>query len=220
MDEFETYESRRNTRPISIPVVIDPVSRFRFAAIPAPIRPRGTMTIARIAAIAEEERRYGPRQDLSAEACIAAFQAAADTRPAASTVIVGTDCKTTYPGFIAKVFSGRKVYHQQTASVRSRGAGTPLFAINHTEAILRDHVGRLRRNSWLVSKKQQYLDLHLRLINGFRNWLRPRFNTDTRTPAQIAGFATRPLKMAELLGWRQDWAALSPSPFTPICALH
>lgn len=213
MDEFETYETRRNTRPISIPVVIDPRSRFRFAAIPAPIRPSGTMTAARIRAIEQEDERFRPRQNQSAAACIAAFQAAADTHPAATTVIVGTDCKSTYPSYIAKVFAGRTVHHRQTSSVDPRGLGTPLFAINHTEAILRDHVGRLRRESWLVSKKCEYLDLHLRLINGYRNWVRPRFNTDTSTPAQVAGYAKRPLKMKELLGWRQDWGALSPLPF-------
>ncbi len=213
MDEFETYETRRNTRPISIPVVIDPVSRFRFAAIPAPIRPRGRMTASRIAAIQQEEARFGPRRDLSGPACIAALQAAAETRPAAATVILGTDCKASYPGFISRVFADRKVYHQQTLSKKPRGAGTSLFAINHTEACLRDRVGRLRRESWLVSKKCRYLDLHLRLINGFRNWVIPRFNADKMTPAQFAGFAERPLRLSELLGWRQDWGALSPSPF-------
>ena len=38
-----------------------------------------------------------------------------------------------------------------------RGYGTPLFPINHTEAILRDHTGRLRRQSWLASKLRRYL---------------------------------------------------------------
>lgn len=213
MDEFETYEARRNTRPVSIPVVIDPTSRFRFAAIPAPIRPRGRMTDARMRAIEEDERRFGRRQDRSGAACLAAFQSAADTHPTAGTVIIGTDFKATYPSYIAKAFAGRSVHHQQTMSVAPRGIGTPLFAINHTEAVLRDHVGRLRRESWLVSKKCEYLDLHLRLINGYRNWVRPRFNTDAMTPAQVAGYARRPMKMRELLGWRQDWGALSPSPF-------
>ena len=39
----------------------------------------------------------------------------------------------------------------------------PLFAINHEEAVMRDLMGRLRRESWLVSKKRRYLDLALHL---------------------------------------------------------
>ena len=37
-DELETYEGRRNTRPLTLPILIDRESRFHVAAVCAPIR--------------------------------------------------------------------------------------------------------------------------------------------------------------------------------------
>ena len=212
-DEFESYETRRNTRPLSIPVVIETLSRFRFAASAATIRPRGKMTEARRKAIETEDRRFGRRMDRSRAACLRVLKIAARARPWATQVTIDTDEKSTYPKLIARAFRGRQIGHSQTSSRAPRHHGTPLGPINLTEAILRDHMGRLRRESWLVSKERSFLNLHLRMINGFRNWVRPRFNRDLETPAQIAGFAPRRLGLGELLGWRQDWGGRSPCPF-------
>src|SRR6185436_4330157 len=44
LDEFETFEGRRNTRPLSIPMLIEKKSHFIVWAEAATIRPRGTMT--------------------------------------------------------------------------------------------------------------------------------------------------------------------------------
>ena len=64
-DELETYEGRRNTRPLSVPVLIERQSRYLIWAEAAPIRPRGKMTEARKRAIREDELRFGRRHDLS-----------------------------------------------------------------------------------------------------------------------------------------------------------
>ncbi len=45
-----------------------------------------------------------------------------------------------------------------------------------------------------------------------RNYVRPRFNTDVATPAQLLGFLPRPLKPRELLTWSQRWAKRSIHP--------
>jgi hypothetical protein len=88
----------------------------------------------------------------------------------------------------------------------------PLFPINHTEAMMRDLQGRLRRESWLVSKKRRYLDLAVQLWMAYRNYVRRRFNFDDRTPAQVLGFVPRRMTPGELLSWRQEWGALSLHP--------
>ena len=64
-DELETYEGRRNTRPLSVPVLIERASRYLIWAEAASIRPRGKKTEARKRAIIQEERRFGRRKDLS-----------------------------------------------------------------------------------------------------------------------------------------------------------
>ena len=43
---------------------------------------------------------------------------------------------------------------------------------------MRDLMGRLRRESWLVSKKRRYLDLGLQVHMAYRNLVRKRFNHD------------------------------------------
>jgi transposase-like protein len=55
-DELETYEGRRNTRPLSLPILIDRESRFVIWGESAPIRPRGKMSKSRELAIREDER--------------------------------------------------------------------------------------------------------------------------------------------------------------------
>lgn len=213
-DEFETYETRRNTRPLTLALVLETEARLIVDAVAAPIRPSGKMTPARLAAIAADEARFGPRRDRSDVACRWALRSAARLRPASEEILVHTDLKSTYGGLIRHAYRDRRVVHHKTSSKIARTVANPLFAINHTEACLRDHAGRLRRESWLVSKLRKYLNLYLRLIMAWKNWVRPRFNYDEKSPGQIAGLAPRRLEPGELAGWRQDWGAeRSPCPF-------
>ena len=88
----------------------------------------------------------------------------------------------------------------------------PLFPINHTEAMIRDLLGRMRRQSWLASKKRRYLDLGLQLWIAYRNWARRRFNFDEESAGQKIGFVDRILTPGQLLSWRQDWGKSSGHP--------
>lgn len=212
LDEFETFEGRRNTRPLSIATCIERRSRFHIAARAAPIRPRGKMTPRRAAAIAAEQQVRGERPDRSQAATRAALAAAARLAPRARRVSLETDLKSTYGPLARGVFGEARLEHSQTASVLPRDVKNPLFPINHTEACMRDLNGRLRRESWLVSKTRWFLNLQLGLYCAYRNWVRPRFNRDGRTPGQLLGFVDRRLRVGELVGWRQDWGQRSPDP--------
>jgi len=212
LDELETYEGRRNTRPLSVPVLIETNSRYMVWAEAAPIRPRGRMTKAREAAIAADELRFGRRKDLSRRSVERTLKRGAELAKGLRTVALSTDEKSTYPRLAREVFGRRRLRHQRTNSKRKRDERNPLFPINHTEAMSRDLMGRLRRNSWLVSKKRRYLDLGLALWMAWRNLVRRRFNTDAESPAQRLGFVPRRLTETELLSWRQDWGRLSIHP--------
>ena len=95
-----------------------------------------------------------------------------------------------------------------------RTRSNPLFPINHTEAMARDLMGRLRRRSWLASKKRRYLDLGLQIFMAYRNLVRRRFNWDEESPAELLGFAPRRIRESEALSWRQDWGARSVHPLS------
>ena len=212
LDELETYEGRRNTRPLSVPVLIETHSRLVIWAEAATLRPSGKMTPARRAAIAQDERRYGPRRDRSPRSLRRTLQRGAQLAGRLGRVVLDTDEKSSYPRLAAEAFGKRRLLHQQTHRRLPRTTWNPLFPIHHTEALARDLMGRLRRESWLVSKKRRYLDLALQVFMAYRNYVRRRFNRDEPSPAQLSGWVPRRLGLEELLSWRQDWGRGSIHP--------
>jgi hypothetical protein len=211
-DELETYEGRRNTRPLSVPILIERESRYIVWAESAPIRPRGKTSEARRRAIKEDEARYGKREDRSRESIQRTFRRGAHLVRDLEFVELETDEKSTYPVLAGNAFGHERLEHRQTSSKLARMTWNPLFPINHTEAMARDHVGRLRRESWLVSKARRFLDLGLQVWMAYRNFVRRRFNYDDESPAQVLGYATRRWNVGELLSWRQDWGPRSIHP--------
>ncbi len=211
-DEFETYEGERNTRPLSVPFLIEGATRYVLWAEAAPIRPRGRMSASRTQAIRASERRYGPRKDLSARSIRRTLQRGADVTGHLNHIVLHTDEKSIYPGIAKEVFGKNRLTHYRTNSKVTRDTLNPLFPINHSEAMIRDLTGRLRRDSWLTSKLRRYLDLGLALWGKWRNYVRRRFNFDEESPAQLLGFVPRRLRVTELLSWRQDWGQGSVHP--------
>jgi len=211
-DELETFETRRSTRPLTMPILIERDSRFVIAARAAPIRPSGTMTPARRRAIAADERRFKRRPSRSRAAVRSVLRRGAELCRASTSVTLQTDEKSTYPGLARQAFGEERLWQQRTSSRLPRTPWNPLFPINHTEAMARDLTGRLRRESWLVSKLRWFLNLQLELFIAYRNFVRPRFNSDKESPAQKLGFVDRRMRPTDLLSWRQDWARLSIHP--------
>lgn len=214
-DEFETYEACRYSRPVTVPVLIERDSRFHVGAVAGSIRPRGKMTERRLEKVAEDEARFGFRRNESIEACRSVLERGARLARGHGSITIESDKKTTYPRLAREAFEGMAIVHRRVDSKAPRGRGTMLFAINHTEMIYRDHLARLIRDSWCVSKKRGFLTLFLRAYQSLRNWVAPRFNGETATPAQRLGLATRPLRLVEFMAWRQDFGRRSVDPFRP-----
>ena len=213
-DEFETYEGQRNTRPLSVPVLIESETRFIIWAESASIRPRGKMTNKRLKAIEAAEKQHGIRKDLSRRSVRRTLARGAALAASSRSVLLNTDEKISYRRVAKKLFGERRLSHEKTNSKLARWTWNPLFAINSEEAIMRDLMGRLRRESWLVSKKRRYLDLALHLHAAYRNLVRKRFNRDEESPAQLLGFLPRRLTPTEVLSWRQDWFERSVHPLS------
>ena len=213
-DELESYEGQRNARPLSIPVLVESHSRLIIWAESAPIRPRGKMTPKRRRDIARAEKRHGIRKDLSPRAVARTLALGAKLVPRADGVLLDTDEKPSYPAAAEKAFGKKRLMHRRTNSRLVRATWNPLFAINHEEAMMRDLMGRLRRRSWLVSKKRRYLDLALHIHMAYRNLVRKRFNSDRESPAQLLGFAPRRLTAHEILSWTQKRGHASIHPLS------
>lgn len=213
-DELETYEGRRNTRPLTLPLLIEKETRFVVWSESAPIRPRGKMSAARKRAIEEDERRYGPRIDRSARAVRRTLRRGAQLASKLEVVELHTDEKSSYPAAARAAFGEERLVHRTTNSKLARGTWNALFAINHSEAMARDLLGRLRRESWLVTKKGRFLDLAMQTWAAYRNFVRRRFNRDEESPGQMLGFVDRRMRPEQLLSWRQDWGRASLHPLS------
>src|SRR5690606_26553649 len=125
------------------------------------------------------EERVAPRRDESNRCVREVLEALARRVPTGRLVLL-TDEKKSY-GKIASAVFGKRCGHATTPSTLVRSTHNPLFPINTTLAMTRDNCGRLRRRSWLVTKRAARLRDHMALFIAYRNYVRQRFNRDAKS---------------------------------------
>jgi transposase-like protein len=213
LDEMISFEHCKSTRPLTVPVLIESRSFFVVAGASAPIRPSGRKTARRRAAIARDEERCGPRPHLDRPCVRGVLDVLAPLVAQHREVRLRTDCKPLYRTLGREVFGDRLVHERFSGRLR-RGPGNPLFPINLTNAIVRQLLGRMRRRTWLCTKKHAFLDAHLHYFIVYRNYVRRRTNREPvwYTPAVALGLLEAPLRFEQCLSWRQDWGEHSLHP--------
>ncbi|MBX3464310.1 MAG: hypothetical protein KF830_14155 [Planctomycetes bacterium] len=211
LDELETFEHRSIT-PLTVPVLIDRDSKFVIATDVAPIRRVAKAGSWRRRWLESYEARTGRRRDRGNE-CVRRVLGRMQQLLEGRQATLLTDEKASYARQCRRRF-GEQVVHRTVPSTLPRTVYNPLFAINLTDAMLRDNNGRLRRRSWLVSKRGPRLGLQLELFAAYRNWHRRRHNDDPAdtTPGVVLQLCRRSLTIAELVAWRQDWRRSSIHP--------
>jgi hypothetical protein len=214
LDEEETYE-QKSIRPLTMPVLIERESWFVVATAVGSIRRRAKRGTRRWQLQEQDEQKHGQRPDQSRQ-CVEAVLRELDRRLDGQDLVLQTDEKSSYVTLARQVF-GDRVQHERTPGRLPRTTYNPLFPINTTLAMTRDNVSRLRRRSWLVSKKGKYLELHMGIFTVYRNYVRRRFNRDPEgfTSAVHLGFLPRNLAFDEVLAWRQHWGRHSIHPLDP-----
>jgi hypothetical protein len=210
-DELETFEEK-SICPLTVPVLIEKQSKLVVATGVASIRRMTRRGSKKQKWLRRHEQEHGKRQDLG-RACVHKVLRRFRTLLGGQPATLITDQKELYAALSRRLFGGQ-VAHQTFSAKLARTTWNPLFPINHTDAMLRDNCGRLRRRSWLVSKRAGCLLLQLQLFTAYRNWHRKRTNDDEVgfTPAVALGVLPRQLGLSELLAWRQDWRRRSIHP--------
>lgn len=170
-DEMESFE-RSKLLPLSIPLIVLPESRKILAVDVCSMPAKGPLASL-------SRQKYGPRADERAETSIAllkSIQATLDPKG----VQITTDQNPNYPGWIRAALgsSSGPVQHQTVQGRRGcvvgqgelkRGGRDPLFALNHTAAMLRANVNRLFRRTWCTTKRRDRLKAHLMIYIDFHN---------------------------------------------------
>ena len=211
LDEMESFEQRAIS-PVTIPVLVERDSKFVVAATAGSIRRSTRKGSSRRRWLERHERVHGRRKDYTRRVARWLLRQWRRLLGGGHAVLL-CDEKGVYRRLCRQLLGDRVQLRTYSSRLR-RDTYNPLFAINLTDAMLRDNCGRLRRRSWLVSKLVRYLRRHLDLFAAYRNWHRPRTNRDARhfTPGVALGLVGRSLTIAELYSWRQDWQHLSIHP--------
>jgi hypothetical protein len=165
-DDLETSEHTK-LKPLSVAIAVDPQTRkilgFQVSRIPA----RGLQ--ARVALI-----KYGKRPDQRRQGWSRLFKSLVPiVRPDAQFY---SDQNPHYPSALRKHFPLAR--HETTPGGRGAVIGQgelkklvfdPLFALNHTCAMLRANMNRLLRRTWCTTKKIRGLEEHLAIYVDYHN---------------------------------------------------
>lgn len=215
LDELETFESNR-FQPLSVPVLIEKHAYFVVSTAAAPMRRKGRMSPHQKRQRRDHEARHGrrpSRSDAAVSRCLASL-----ARSARGDVRLDSDRKPSY-GRIGRRLLGERLRHATHDAEAPRNRLNPLFPINHTNAMLRYCLARLRRRSWCVTRRRVWLERALELYAAWFNYCRGITIRTRTSPAQALGLANRRLSITEWLSWRQDWHAAGRILPTPLKAV-
>lgn len=165
-DDMETFEHSK-CKPLSITLAVEDKSRFilGFRVSQMPVK-------GHLAAFAR--KKYGYRADHRPKARKELFtELKKVTHPLA--VIKSDenphylcDVKKYFPKCLHKSYKGRRGCVVGQGELKA-GGFDPLFALNHTAAMLRANINRLFRRTWNTTKKPICLTYHIAMYVHFHN---------------------------------------------------
>lgn len=165
-DEMETFEHTK-CKPVTIPLAVNPANRKILAICAGSIPAKGLLVDIAM-------KKYGPRKCQRKEKLTEMLSkiASAVRQPPK----FHTDKSPHYPSLIQELFPGslHEPYKGRRGCVVGQGelkAGghDPLFALNHTCAMVRDNIKRMARRTWCTTKKIPMLENILYIYAMFHN---------------------------------------------------
>ena len=165
-DEMETFEHTK-CKPVTIPFAVNPANRKILALSTGSIPAKGLLVDIAM-------KKYGPRECQRKEKLTEMLSLI--QKCAKQQIIFSSDESSFYPKLIKELFpkSTHHTYKGRRGCVVGQGelkAGghDPLFALNHTCAMVRDNIKRMSRRTWCTTKKIPMLENMLYLYAMFHN---------------------------------------------------
>jgi transposase-like protein len=208
LDEAESFEAHRVLAPLTVPVLLERETRLVLSTSVGTLPARVPRKSARFRRLPAEIRARSNRSSVVVGRCLAAL-----LRVAAPGSLLVTDRKPAYRALLRRLDPRGTIAHGTVSSKAPRTQRNPLFPVNHTLAMMRDGLSRLRRRTWCHAKKRLRLWCHLGIYFAWKNFVRVRFNAEALTPAQRAGVTKGRWRVADLVRWRLDLGPVSPSPW-------
>lgn len=168
---FDDVETSHHTKckPLSIPLAVNEkrlILGFCVCLMPAS---------GKLAALSR--KKYGPRPDHRPQAIQELLESIRPlVHPCNSKIEFTSDQCPRYPGPVRRIYPGAT--HRRVKGRRGCVAGQgelkkigfdPLFALNHSAAMLRANVNRLIRRTWCTTKRIDSLVAHLTLYVAYHN---------------------------------------------------
>ena len=167
-DDLETFEHSK-CKPLSVTLAVEyrtqRILGFRVSVMPA----KGLLA-------ALSRKKYGKRIDERKKNRRELFK---EIKPhLIEHAEIKSDENPHYPPDV-KCFFGKanhKTYKSRRGCVVGQGelkAGgfDPLFSLNHTCAMFRDNINRLKRRTWATTKKKERLELHIAIYALYHNFI-------------------------------------------------
>ena len=166
IDDLITCEHTK-MKPLSISLAVDRERRYLLAAEVSQIPAFGLLAKKSV-------KKYGYRKSthhLAMKNLGQKLQAIVSP-----TALIESDQHQAYPVFVKKYFSAatHKTYHGGRGCVVGQGElkklnHDPLFTVNHTCAMLRENINRLKRRTWSTTKDPVKLKQHLEIFMYYYN---------------------------------------------------
>ena len=165
-DDMETFEHTKY-KPLAISMAVEHPSRRILAFGVASMPCKGQLAAISV-------KRYGKREDERTEIRRQVFEQL--QKLTAPDCVIASDMNPHYPKDLVSMFpdathvkfKGRKPADSGLDELK-KGKFDPLFAFNHTAAMLRAHMCRLGRKTWCTTKKKERLEAHIALYVYYHN---------------------------------------------------
>jgi len=165
-DEMESFEHSK-CKPLTIPLAVNPKNRkilsLSVGEIPAK---------KKLSAIAL--KKYGFRKSEKKQKIKEMLMVIGEKRK--ENILFSTDQATCYPNILRELFSDYKhlAFKGKRGCIVGQGelkasGRDPLFALNHSCAMIRDNLKRLSRRTWCTTKKVYMLEHLLYVYAYFHN---------------------------------------------------
>ena len=167
--QFDDLITKERTKmlPVTISVAVDADTRRILSLVATQIPAFGLLA-------RKSRAKYGYRKSEHKLGLKQMFQTIENI--VASEALIRSDEHKFYPEFVQAFFPNANYIRHKGGRGCIAGQGElkklrrdPLFALNHTCAMLRDNISRLVRKSWCVTQSIEKLQLHLDLYMKFHN---------------------------------------------------